>query len=114
MEVIMALAVLIVLAIVILIVNVYKAYQENRILEAVSKLNRKGYMCENNIHVVDLCRYSETDDVNEAYLFFNSLQRNGKIKASFQLIGSNSKGSYRRFDEERRGIILPVLSEIAV
>lgn len=114
MEIIIVLAVLIVLAIVILIVNVYKAYQEKRILEAVSKLDRRGYMCENHIHVVDLCRYSDTNDVNEAYLFFNNLQRNGKIKASFQLIGSNSEGSYRRFDEERRGIHHPVMAEIAV
>ena len=114
MEVIIVLAVLIVLASVILIVNIYKAHQEKRILEAVSKLDQKGYLHENNIHVVDLCRYSKTDDVNEAYLFFDSLQRNGKIKATYQLTGSNSEGCYRRFDEERRGIHHPIMSEMAV
>ena len=113
MEIIIVLAVLIVLAIVILLVNVYKAHQEKRILDAVADLDRKGYLYKNNIHVVDLCRSSETDDVNEAYLFFNSLQKNGKIKSSFQLTGSNSEGSYRRFDEERRGIQHPVMAEVA-
>ena len=114
MEIIIILAVLIVLAIVVLVVNIYKAYQEKRILEAVSKLDKKGYLHEKNIHVVDLCRYMETDDVNEAYLFFNSLQRNGKIEASLNLIGSNSERSYRRFDEERKGIKHPVMTKIAV
>ncbi len=114
MEIIVILAALIVLAVVVLIVNIYKAHQEKRILEAVSKLDKKGYLHGNNIHVVDLCRYIKTDDINEAYLFFNSLQRNGKIKASFTLMGSNSERSYRRFDEERKGIKHPVMTEIAV
>ena len=113
MEIIIILALLIVLAIVILIVNVYKAHQEKCILDAVADLDKKGYLYDNNIHVVDLCRYSATDDVNEAYLFFNDLQKNGKIKSSFQLMGSNSEGSYRRFDEERRGIQQPVMTEVA-
>jgi hypothetical protein len=113
MEIIIVLAVLIVLAIVVLIVNIYKAHQEKRILKAISDLDKKGYMYKHNIHVVDLCRYSETDDVNEAYLFFNNLKKNGKIKSSFQLTGSNSEGSYRRFDEERRGIQHPVMTEVA-
>ena len=73
MEIIIVLALLIVLAIVTLVVNIYKAHQEKRILEAVSNLDKKGYLYENNIHVVDLCRYSSTDDVNEAYLFFNKV-----------------------------------------
>ncbi len=114
MEIIVILAGLIVLAIVVLVVNLYKAHQEKCILEAVSKLDKKGYMYKNNIHVVDLCRYSETDDVNEAYLFFDSLQRAGKINPSLQLTGSNSEGSYRRFDEERKGIHHPVMTKIAI
>ncbi|MCK5810408.1 MAG: hypothetical protein KAH00_04925 [Cocleimonas sp.] len=113
MEVIIVLALLIVLAMVTLIVNVYKAYQEKRILEAVSDLDKKGYLHENNIHVVDLCRYSSTDDVNEAYLFFNNLKKKGKIRSSFQLTGVNSEGSYRRFDEERKGIQHPVMTEVS-
>ncbi|HFC93643.1 MAG TPA: hypothetical protein ENJ51_12615 [Leucothrix mucor] len=113
MEIIIVLALFIVLAIVILIVNVYKAYQEKRILDAITDLDKKGYLYDNTIHVVDLCRYSATDDVNEAYLFFNNLQKNGKIKSSFQLTGSNSEGSYRRFDEERKGVQHPVMTEVA-
>ncbi len=114
MVIIIILAILIVLAIVVVIVNIYKAHQEKRILEAISKLDKKGYLHGNNIHVVDLCRYMETDDVNEAYLFFNSLQCNGKIEASLNLIGSNSERSYRRFDEERKGIQHVVMTKIAV
>lgn len=113
MEIIIVLAILIVLAIVILIVSLYKAHQERCILKAVSNLDKKGYTYNNNIHVVDLCHYSETDDVNEAYLFFENLQREGKIKASFQLTGTNSESSYRHFDEERRGIQHPVITKIA-
>ena len=114
MEILMLLALLIVLATVVFLVNTYKAHQEKSILKAVSSLDKKGYLHKNNIHVVDLCRYSQTDDVNEAYLFFNNLQRKGKIKASFQLMGSNSEGSYRRFDEERRGIQRSVMVELVV
>jgi hypothetical protein len=113
MEIIIVLAILIVLAVAILIVSLYKTYQEKRILEAVSNLDKKGYTHNNSIHVVDLCHYSETDDVNEAYLFFDNLQREGKINASFQLTGTNSESSYRRFDEERRGIEHPVITKIA-
>jgi hypothetical protein len=114
MEILIVLALLIVLAIVVFLVNTYKAHQEKYILEAISNLNKKGYMHKNTIHIVDLCRYSQTDDVNEAYLFFNNLQRKGKIKSTLQLTGSNSKGSYRRFDEERRGIERSIMTELAV
>jgi hypothetical protein len=62
-------------------------------------------MYNNQIHVVDLCRFSDSDDVNEVHLFFNRLQNKGKIKDSLELIGTNSVGSYRRFENERKGDI---------
>jgi hypothetical protein len=92
---------------------VYKTHQEKCILEAISNLDRKGYTYKNNIHVVDLCRYSQTDDINDVCLFFNSLQRKGKIKSSFQLTGTNSEISYRRFDAQRKGKQHNAITEIA-
>jgi hypothetical protein len=113
MEILIVLALLIVLSTATLLVNLYKTHQEKCILEAITNLDKKGYTHKNNIHVVDLCRYSNTDDINEAYLFFNNLQQKGKINASFQLTGTNSEGSYRRFDEERKGKQCTVTIEIA-
>ena len=97
-----------------LVITKYKEHQERYILQSVSHIVHKGYMHNNQIHVVDLCRFSDSDDVNEAYLFFNRLQRKGKIKESMQLIGTNSEGSYRRFQNERKGIIYHKITEIAM
>lgn len=86
-----------------LVVIKYKEHQEKYILRSVSHIIHNGYMYNNQIHIVDLCRFSESDDVNEAYLFFNRLQNKGKIQGSVELIGSNSLGSYQRFKNEREG-----------
>lgn len=98
----------------ILLIGKYKAYQEKHILASVSHIIKHGYMHDNRIHVVDLCRFSDSDDVNEAYLFFNRLQRKGKIEESLQLIGTNSESSYRRFDDERKGVIHHEATEVAM
>jgi hypothetical protein len=88
-----------------LIITKYKEHQEKYILQSVAHIIDNGYMHNNQIHVVDLCRFSDSDDVNEAYLFFQRLQNKGKIKDSMKLIGTNSVGSYRRFENERKGEI---------
>jgi len=98
----------------ILLVTKYKEHQEKHILQSVSHIVHNGYMHNNQIHVVDLCRFSDSDDVNEAYLFFNRLQCKGKIKKSMELIGTNSEGSYRRFQDEREGIKHHKVTEVAM
>lgn len=97
-----------------LLITKYKEHQEKYILQSVSHIIHNGYMHNDKIHVVDLCRFSDSDDVNEAYLFFNRLQHKGKIKDSLTLIGTNSKGSYRRFKNEREGIKYDKTIEIAM
>lgn len=98
----------------VLLIGKYKASQEKHILLSVSHIVKHGYMHNNCIHVVDLCRFSDSDDVSEAYLFFNRLQRKGKIEESLQLIGTNSESSYRRFDDERKGLVHHEAVEVAV
>ena len=88
-----------------LIITKYKEHQEKYILKSVAHIIDNGYIHDNQIHVVDLCRFSDSDDVNEAYLFFKRLQNKGKIKDSVELIGTNSVGSYRRFENKRKGEI---------
>lgn len=97
-----------------LLILKYKEHQEKYILRSVTHIIHNGYMHDNQIHVVDLCRFSHSDDVNEAYLFFNRLQSKGKIKASLTLIGTNSEGSYRRFQNERQGVKYDNKVEVAM